>query len=94
MHVVRLYFGTQEFVLPQDSDVVSLKKRILEAAAGPPSFVAFETVSRASVSMLVTSASTVRLETREVIDDGPETGPVQPYAGTLEEQHLFDEFEF
>jgi hypothetical protein len=35
MQVVRLHFGSQEFVLPQDADVDGLRHRILEAAGGP-----------------------------------------------------------
>lgn len=95
MQVVRLYFGSQEFELPPDADVDALKRRIVEAAAGPAAFVDFETAAHASVSLLITPSATVRVETRESITAGPGQGSAFPPYGSFDEhQIVFDEFEF
>ncbi|WP_291054261.1 hypothetical protein [Herbiconiux sp.] len=95
MQVVRLHFGSQEFVLPPDADVDGLRRRILEAAGGPAAFVDFETSAHTSVSLLITPSAAVRLETRELVSGGPDDGSAfTPYGSFDEHQLVFDEFEF
>lgn len=65
MKVHTVHVDGQEFVLDPDHDVEALQREILEAAQAGAGFVKFETVGRATISVLITSRVGVRFEVLE-----------------------------
>lgn len=62
MEVNTVHVDGQEFVLGADQDVESLQRDILKAARAGAGFVKFDTVGRATISVLITARVGVRFE--------------------------------
>jgi hypothetical protein len=73
MQIVQARIGRQTIALAVDTDVVEVKTRIVEAAREGAGFVDFETPGGHVISVLITQAVPVRLETFDVVDDGSES---------------------
>jgi hypothetical protein len=73
MQVIQARIGRQTIALSADTDVVEMKKRIVEAARAGAGFVDFETPGRNVLSVLITQAIPVRLESFDVVDDVAES---------------------
>ncbi|MDN3494930.1 hypothetical protein QL996_03240 [Planococcus sp. APC 4015] len=65
MKVHTVHVDGQEFALDPDQDIDALQREILEAAQAGAGFVKFDTIGRATVSVLITSRVGVRFEVIE-----------------------------
>lgn len=65
MHVVKVRFDGQTFLLDPHQDIDETKRTIVAAAREGADFVDFQTVGHGTISLLVTSNLSVRFEVIE-----------------------------
>ena len=76
MIVTTLHVDGRAYLLAAGQDVEGLKGAIVEAVTSGARFVDFETASQGAVSLLAAPGIAVRVEVRELDDDGRDDQPV------------------